>query len=76
MAENPTREGVGAFGLLIRGLPDGILLDDGDAMHNEAADAAAAGNGDRSKSCEEVKINSRCGGHFASHRICLRTISY
>jgi hypothetical protein len=50
MAENPTREGVGAFGLLISGLPKGILLDDGDAMQLAAAACALVCKGERSKS--------------------------
>jgi hypothetical protein len=58
MAENPTREGVGAFGLLMTGLPAGILLDDGDAMQLETAEPAGGCCGDRSKSCAEDQRKS------------------
>jgi hypothetical protein len=37
MADMPAREGVGAFGLLITGLPNGIREEEGDAMQPEAA---------------------------------------
>jgi hypothetical protein len=58
MADNPTRDGVGAFGLLTTGFPKGILLDDGDAM--QVVDAAAGGGkGDRSKSCNGQQRASR-----------------
>jgi hypothetical protein len=53
IAENPTRDGVGAFGLLMTGLPKGILLDVGEAMQVVAAATTGGGNGDRSKSCSE-----------------------
>lgn len=58
MAENPTREGVGALGLFITGLPEGILFDEGDAMQLAAAAATGGCKGERSKSCAEGQNKS------------------
>lgn len=58
MAENPTREGVGALGLFITGLPEGILLDEGDAMQLAAAAATGGCKGERSKSASDSKTVS------------------
>ncbi len=50
MAENPAREGVAAFGLLMTGRPNGIVLEDGDATHAFAVARTPDRMGERSKS--------------------------